>query len=177
VTPDIEGTVPIRSSIGVFVAAMRERVATGLLTSPRARYVVSGADATGIEVRAVDWRTAIDIGLNQIELSQGEPGSIHYRVRYWRWASYVIGLSGAIGFVGVALMLGFDVRDYIERHQASRIPGLSTQQNLLMLWVMIAFWGFVWPWVLIAAHKVPLRRLITSIITDVDARGLVTPSS
>ena len=176
-TPDIEGTVPIRSSISAFIAAMRERVATGLLTSPRARYVVSGADTTGIEVRAVDWRTAIDIGLNQIELSQGEPGSIHYRVRYWRWASYVIGLSGAIGFVGVALMLGFDVRDYIERHQASRIPGLSTEQNLLILWVMIAFWGFVWPWVLIAVHKGPLRRLVTSIITDVDARGLATRSS
>ena len=119
----------------------------------------------------MDWRTATSLGLNHVELRQPMPGRIHYRVRYWRWASYVVGLSGVVGVIGAALLLTLDVRDYLVRHPASMIPGLSAEHSVITAWLMVGFWGFVWPWILISLHKGPLRRLVTSIITDVDAKA------
>jgi hypothetical protein len=55
------------------------------------------------------------------------------------------------------------------------IPGLSVEQNLLIAWVMVLFWGFIWPWVLISLHKRPLHRLIARLIAEVDAG--VAPAS
>jgi hypothetical protein len=49
------------------------------------------------------------------------------------------------------------------------IPGLSIEQHVLVAWAMVVFWGFVWPWLLIALHKRPLRRLIERLIAEVDA--------
>jgi len=49
------------------------------------------------------------------------------------------------------------------------IPGLSTEQNLLIAWSMVLFWGFVWPWLLIHLHQRPLRRLLERVISEVDA--------
>ena len=163
--------------MNAFIAAMRARVSTGVLTNPRARYAVRRVDAGAIEVRAMDWRTAIDIGLNDIELLQPAPGSIRYRVRYWRWASFVIGLGAVLGLAGAALLIGLDVRGYIARHPKSMIPGMSPDGNMTVAWLMIAFWGFAWPWLLIAMHKGPLRRVVTSLITDVDASALAARSS
>ena len=40
-------------------------------------------------------------GLNELELRFPKPGSVQYRVRYWRWASFTLGLSGILGLVGV----------------------------------------------------------------------------
>jgi hypothetical protein len=74
-----------------------------------------------LEVRAADWWTAINVGLNRLELRLLQPGVIRYELRYWRWARYVLGLSGALGFVGLALLLSIDVRDYLARHQSSMI--------------------------------------------------------
>jgi hypothetical protein len=34
---------------------------------------------------------------------------------------------------------------------------------------MVLFWGFVWPWLLVALHKRPVRRLLERIIAEVDA--------
>jgi hypothetical protein len=94
-------------------------------------------------------------------------------VRYWQWAQYAIGLCGALGLVGIALLLSFDVREYI---RYSMVPGLSIEQNLVIAWVMVLFWGFIWPWLLIAMHKRPVHRLVKNLIADVDAgAAAVTP--
>jgi hypothetical protein len=52
------------------------------------------------------------------------------------------------------------------------IPSLSTDQNLAVAWVIVVFWGFAWPWVLIAMHKRPLRRLVERLIREVDAHAM-----
>lgn len=39
---------------------------------------------------------------------------------------------------------------------------------------MVILWGFVWPWLLIALHKKPLRRLIAGLIAEVDAQAAGT---
>ena len=170
-TPEIDGTVSIQSSAEKFLQAFRQRVAAGLLSGrphPRSNYVVSESDPTHLEVRAANWWTAINVGLNRLELRHSPPNMIHYHVQYWRWARYALGLSGALGLVGLVLLLSFDVRGYIARHQNSMVPGLSIEQNLFIAWLMALFWGFVWPWLLISMHKRPLHRLVTHLIAEVD---------
>jgi hypothetical protein len=122
-------------------------------------------------VYAADWRTATNVGLNELELQTPQRGSVHYRVRYWRWVWFGLALSGVLGFIGLVLLLSLDVRGYIVRHPTSMVPGLSVDQNLLIAWLMTLFWGFVWPWLLIPMHKRPLRKLVERIITEVDARA------
>jgi hypothetical protein len=106
-----------------------------------------------------------------LELCFPNPGSVQYRVRYWRWASFTLGLSGILGLVGLLLLLALDVRGYIARHEVTMLPGLSIDQNLFVAWAMVIFWGFAWPWLLIALHKRPLRRLVARLIREVDARA------
>jgi hypothetical protein len=170
--PEIEGNVSIRSPAERFLQAFRQRVTAGLLTGrphPRSNYVVSEASPGHLEVRAADWWTAINVGLNRLELWHLQPSVIRYNVRYWRWAQYALGLSGGLGVAGLVMLLSLDVRAYIARHRNSMVPGLSIDQNLLIAWLMVLFWGFIWPWLLISLHKRPLRRLVTRLIAEVDA--------
>jgi hypothetical protein len=170
--PKIEGVVPIRSSAAQFVAAFGQRVAAGLLTGqphPRSNYQVAEESAVMLRVRAADFWTAINVGLNDLELRLPSRGSVQFRVRYWRWAAYGVGLCGVLGLTGLVLLLAFDARGYIARNPMSRLPGLSIDQNLAIAWGMVLFWGFVWPWLLIAVHKRPLRRLVEQLVREVDA--------
>lgn len=89
--------------------------------------------------------TALSVGLNDVELAVAPGGRVHYAIRYWRWATYALALSGAMGVALIAAFLVFDIRDYIVRHPRSAIPGLSTDQNVAIGWVMVLFWGFAWP--------------------------------
>ena len=75
-----------------------------------------------------------------------------------------------LGLGGLVLLVGFDARGYIASHPSAQVPGLSLDQNLMVAWTMVLFWGFVWPWLLVAMHKRPLRQLVTCLITEVDAR-------
>jgi hypothetical protein len=119
-------------------------------------------------VHAADWWTAINVGLNEVELQVPEGGVVRYRVRYWRWVLYALALSGLLGMIGLVLLLCFDARAYIARHPNSMLPGLSVGQNLLLAWFMVIFWGLVWPWLLVPMHKRPLRQLVVRLITEVD---------
>lgn len=40
--------------------------------------------------------------------------------------------------------------------------------------LMALFWGFVWPWLLIPMHKRPLHGLVVRLITEVDARAMLS---
>jgi hypothetical protein len=73
------------------------------------------------------------------------------------------------------MLLSLDVRDYIARNERSMIPGLSIEQNLGIAWLMVLFWGFIWPWLLIALHKRPLRQLVTRLIREVDVAAASPP--
>jgi hypothetical protein len=172
VIPEIEGTVSIASSPERFLQACRQRVVAGLLTGrphPRSNYVVSAVSHDHLEIRAADWWTAFNVGLNTVNLRHAQPGVVHYHVQYWRWAQFVLGLSGVLGLIGIALLLSFDVRAYIAEHQSSMIPGISVEQNWRVAWLMVLFWGFVWPWLLISFHKRPLHALLTRLIAEIDS--------
>lgn len=174
--PEIAGTVSIRSAPDRFAEAWRERVQAGLLSGrphPRSNYRIEESGSGGtLRVLAADWWTAVNVGLNDVELQLPHSGSVQYRVRYWQWAWFAAGFSAILGLLGVALLLGFDVRSYIEANPASRVPGLSPDQNVGVVWGMVTFWGFVWPWVLVALHKRPLHGLVRRLVAEVDDRAL-----
>jgi hypothetical protein len=173
--PAMEGTAAIRAQAQPFVTAFVRRIETGLLPhAPRWRcqYRVTRQGDDRLRFQATDWWTALNVGLNDVELAVGPGGRVHYAIRYWRWASYAIALSGVIGLALIAAFLVFDVRDHLLRHPESTIPGLSTDQNIAIGWAMALFWGFAWPWILIALHKRPLRRLMNQIIAEVDAAAM-----
>ncbi len=172
--PTVEGACPIRSAAPEFRGRMKQRVAAGLLSGRpqrRSNYVVAQEQPGALHIRAADWPTALAVGLNELELDLSGPGVVRYRVRYWRWAAYCLGLCGSLGLVGLVLLLFTDVRSYIARHEMHMIPGLSVEQNLLVAWGMALFWGFAWPWLLIRLHRRPLQRLIERLISEVDAGG------
>ena len=171
--PRVEGTVTIRSSAAQFVSAFRERVASGLLMGhphPRSNYQVVDADSSMVHVRAANNWTAVSVGLNDLELRVRSAGAVQFRVEYRRWAAYAVGFSGLLGLIGLVLLFTFDVRSYILEHASARLPGLSVDQNLAFAWVMVVFWGFAWPWLLIALYKRPLRRLVERLVREVDAQ-------
>lgn len=173
--PQTEGEVSIRASQVQFAEALRRRVAARLLTGqphPRSKYALVQSAPGELRIQAADWRTAINVGLNDLHMRLERPGLVHFSVRYWRWAAYALGVSGALALVGLGLLLTLDVRGYIARHPSSMIPGLSLDQHVLFAWAMVIFWGLAWPWLLIALHKRPLRRLIQRIIAEVDAAAV-----
>jgi len=172
-SPQIAGTLPLHSSPAAFIHAIRDRVTSGLLgpNLPRSRYAIKESSGDIVRIHAVDWKTAINVGLNELDLGFRHSGRIDYTVRYWRWAAYALGLSGVMGLIGLALLVGLDVRGYIASHPATQVPGLSVEQHVVIAWMMVLFWGFVWPWLLIALHKRPLHRLVARIVSEVDAQS------
>ncbi len=167
-----DGATIIRSPAPAFVAAFVRRVESGLLSRARrsrSRYQVTRQGSSEVAFRAEDWWTAINLGLNDVEIAVSPDGRVRYAIRYPRWAAYALGLCGTLGVIFIAALLTLDVRGYIAQHPASRFPRLSLDQNLAVAWALALFWGFAWPWILIALHKQPLRRLMDRIIREVDA--------
>ena len=167
----VSGSSPMRSDARAFVAAFARRVRSGLIpgaSAARNRYEVTREGGDSLRFRAAAWLTAIAVGLNDVELV-ASAGRVRYTVRYPAWAAFVLGLSDLLGVALVAFFVLFDIREYLARNPASAIPGLSLDQNVVLAWVLAIFWGFVWPWVIIATHARPLRRLTERLIAEVDA--------
>jgi len=168
--PRTEGAAAIRAEPEAFVQAFARRIEAGLLAgapSPRSRYTVTRRGRDGLAFRADGWLTAFNVGLNDVELDVSA-GHARYRIRYPRWAAYSVLLSAAIGLSIAAVFLIVDIRAYVDRNPTQMIPGLSTDQNVAIGWAMVMFWGFIWPWILVAWHKGPLRGLMERLIAEVD---------
>jgi hypothetical protein len=169
-TPFVEGSLTLRSEVTAFLGAFVRRIETGLLGSSRRRcnYVVTERGADVLRFRAGDWSTALNVGLNEVELALSA-GRVRYRVWYWRWAAYAVLLGALIGLVLMTFLTMFDLPGYLREHPRSMIPGVSIGAHVGIAWGMAIFWGFVWPWILIAAHRRPLGRLMSQLVGEVDA--------
>ena len=171
----VEGVATVRAPAPAFVASFNRRIERGLLTGApgsRSRYRVTRQSSGDLAFHAVDWWTAINVGLNDVEIAVASDGRVDYAIRYPRWAALVVALGAAVGLLLIAVFLVIDIRTYIAQHPASRIGRLSTDANVAIAWGLALFWGFAWPWMLIALHKRPLRRLMERLIAEVDASAV-----
>jgi hypothetical protein len=174
-SPRVEGTSSLHAEPRAFVSTFARRIESGLFpraSSRRNRYVVTHQGSDRLAFRATHWLTAVNVGLNDVELTVSSDGRANYTIQYRRWANYALVWSAFIGLLLIASFVLFDIRSYIASHAMSRIPGLSIDQNVVIAWAMAMFWGFVWPWLLIALHKKPLRRLMEQLIAEVDAASM-----
>ena len=169
--PEIRGSLKIRSEPEPFFRAFRRRVANGLLTGTqdkRSKYLATLVDPQHLAVRAADWKSAVNVGLNDLDFEWAGSGYLRYRVRYWRWTLFCVALGAVLAAIGIALVLGFDVRGYMMQRPGRTLWGLTIDQNIALLWAFIVFWGFVWPWILVMIHKRPLHALVARLVTAVD---------
>jgi hypothetical protein len=159
--PTFGGTVRIRTPSVAFLDQLRRRIDAGLLTGmSRSRYVVTQQTDHALTFRAGDFMTAINVGLNQVEVRIPEDRRLEYVVTYRRWAAYCVVLCGLISLLCVTgFFLVPDLRAGIGGGGAA------------IFWGMVAFWGFVWPWLLIAMHKPFAQRLLNRIIAEVDTQA------
>lgn len=174
-SPHIEGTLSIKAPNEQFAAALEKRVNDGLLAGkpgPRSNYEVVESTGKSIRVRAVGWWTAINVGLNDFRLDLTQTGKLHFRLQYWRWAIYCIGVCFVIGLTGILFFWAIDLRAYMAQNPGARVAGLTIEQNLMIGWGNLLFWGFAWPWILIAMHKRPLRRLLERLVAEIDESAL-----
>jgi hypothetical protein len=170
--PHVEGTATIRAPADAFLRAFARRIDQGLLLTvapSRNRYVVMHADRDALRFHADNWLTAFNVGLNDVDLSVASPGVVRYRIGYWRWTRSAAAMGAGFAAIFGSSLLLYDLRTYIAEHPGPQYLGLSPEQGVGLAWAMALFWGLAWPWVLVAMHKGPLRRLMASLIADVDA--------
>src|SRR5206468_3434606 len=144
----VSGDTTVRAPVPVFVAAFVRRVESGLLGAgpgSRNRYRVTQQRPDGVAFRAIDWWTAINVGLNDVDIAIGADGRVRYHIRYARWAAYVLALSAVFGAILIAVFLAIDIRAYIAEHRGSQLPRLSIAQNVALAWTTVLFWGLAWP--------------------------------
>ncbi len=129
--------------------------------------------STTKNVRAVNWLTACNVGMNELFLDLSESGKIYFRLSYWRWTTYCVALCLVLGLAMIGFFLVIDIRQYIANNAQARIPGLSITQNVCFAWANVIFWGFAWPWILVALHKRPLQKLLAKIIAEIDEQAVI----
>ena len=166
-----QGSATIRADARSFLEGFRRRIEAGLLGGHphrRSRYAVTRVGMDALEFRAEDWLTAFNVGLNEVEITVTTPGRVDYHVCYPRWARSAVGLSAAFGITFAIFLLAFDLRTYLAGQSDLSTLLLSPEQGVAVAWAMAIFWGAIWPWILIALHKRPLRGLMDRLIAEVD---------
>lgn len=165
--PEFEGTYSAESLRPDFVAALAERVRKGifrLASERRNRYAVVSESDRELRFRSEGFLTAINTGWNDVRveigpaaMAAGSPIEVRYHVTYFAWAAYCVGLCGFIGIALIAVWLLFEPK-------FSALSGAGKP----IFWVMVIFWGFVWPWILVALHKRPAARALEQLFAEVN---------
>ncbi len=154
--PRIQGTLEVGRVPEDLVGAIRRRVENGLLqpgVRKRANYVVRRETQGAIDFGAADWWTAVAIGLNEVQVRRLSDGRLAYSITFWRWAGYVIVLGAVIG----AALIGSLLFEYVRRE-------VMEQGGLVVFLSIVLFWAVVWPWVLIAMHRLVVRKQLERIL-------------
>ena len=154
--PHIEGTLEVGRVPEDLPGAIRRRVENGLFqpgVRKRANYVVRREAKDAIDFGAADWWTALAIGLNEVQVRRLSDGRLAYSITFWRWAGYVIGLGAVLG----AALLGSSLLEYVRRQ-------VREQGGLVVFLAIVLFWAVVWPWILIAVHRLVVRKQLERIL-------------
>lgn len=168
--PIFSGTFSLERLRADFIAALAKRVRSGLLplASPRRnQYVIVEEAVDRLRFRSKGLLSSITIGWNDVQVqtdltpaSPGTPPAIHYGVTFWDWTRYSVLLCGLIA---VCLIVGFSLLGSKSRP----VPNSAR----IIFWVMVGFWGFIWPWILVVIHKRPAARMLERLFAEVNGAG------
>lgn len=162
--PRTQGSVRFDPLPPDFTDRIRDRVEQGLLmrgSRVRANYTVREQTDDAIAFGAGDWWTAINIGLNEVDVRREGEQTLHYTVRFPRWTAYAVALCGVIaGFIALSFVVGGLLGAMREMTAGA---WLATNA---FVWGGVLFWGVVWPWVLAAFHKKHLRRFMERMLRE-----------
>jgi hypothetical protein len=164
-SPTFGGTVNIRTPRTEFLGRLRRRIDAGFLVGTphrRSRYVVTKQTDRELTFRAGDFPTAINVGLNRVEVRIGEDSRLEYWVTYRRWAACCVAFCALIG---TALIASYLLIPIMRAEIAAHNGGAA------VFWGSVAFWGFVWPWLLIGLHKPFARQCLNQILTEIDTQA------
>jgi len=160
ILPQFDGTIEVEPVPADFAARLARRVEDGLFirgSRRRANYVVRERDDDVITFGAADLWTAMNIGLNDVEVRRVGDGRLTYRVSYWTWTGYCVALGAAIGLVLVGAYLLW--------------PGMAADVGAarfgaVIFWGNVIFWCGLWPWILTVLHKRPAARCLERILRE-----------
>jgi len=161
ILPQFDGTLTVGRIPDDFFSRIAERVRVGFFVRgnrKRANYSIRRSERYDVHFSAADFLTAFNVGLNEVRVFRVDGERIGYSVTYWRWTLYAVVLSAAIALpmiAGFLLLPSFS-------DQAVQMGPLGVG----LFWGMVAFWGFVWPWVLTAMHKRFAARCLENILRD-----------
>ena len=158
------GSIEFESLPTDWADRIARRIETGLLAPGsrlRANYRVRSRSADAVSFSADDVWTALAIGLNDVELRRADNNRVIYHASFNRWATYVATLGLVIsGAVLIAVLL---------------LPGGRAQVAVYGVWgwplliILLAFFGLVWPRVLVVIHRRFASRALERIVRQVVA--------
>ena len=164
-SPEYEGSIELPAVPDDFTDRMARRVETGLLlpgSRSRADYVVRSRTRDAITFVARGFWTAYAIGMNEVELRRESLNEIRYHGSFRRWAAYAaihgLGLSGI-------LLIAFLVWGEARQELSQAPAGWPLVIGLL------AFFGLVLPWLLVALQRRVVPRTLERIVREVAAGG------
>jgi hypothetical protein len=142
-----------------WVERMTRRIETGLFmpgSRRRANYVVRSRSFDAVSFSANDFWTAFNVGLNDVELRRAGANGVAYHGSFNRWAVYAA-IQGVVvaGAVLLVVLLWPGVRGEVDRYGAWGWP---------LLLILLAFFGLVWPRVLVVMHRPFASRALERIV-------------
>ena len=162
-SPAYDGVIEVGAVPDDFTDRMARRVETGLLSPGsrrRADYFVRSRSTDAISFAARGFWTAYAIGLNEVELRREGLRRIAYHGSFRRWAMYAAfnGLVLSL-FILAAVVLWSDGRQELSR----------TPYGWPLFLGLLAFFGLLWPWLLVAFHRTVVPRSLERIVREVVA--------
>ena len=167
--PHVSGEYRPPSLSSQLLDNLEERVRNGLFPMAKPRrnaYKVVSRTEDSLRFRSTNVLSGINVGLNDVSLTLDvDRGVARFDIRYWTWAKYGIGLCLSIfGLIVLLLTVGRALFPPAWFMNADRMP--------ILKWTMLGFFGFAWPWILVAMHKRPVRRCLVGILDEVNGSGI-----
>ena len=159
-SPEYAGTIVFKALPDDYTDRIARRVETGLLvpgSRRRANYVVRAKSREAVSFSAVGFWTAYNLGLNDVEVRGAGPNRVDYHGSFRRWALYATINSLALAtviLIGLLVLPG--ARDQVSRYT----------WGWLYIGALLAFFGLVWPWLLVAMHRRFVPRALERIVRE-----------
>ncbi len=159
-SPEYSGTIEFKALPDDYTDRIARRVETGLLvpgSRRRANYVVRAKSREAVSFSAVGFWTAYNLGLNDVEVRGAGPNRVDYHGSFRRWALYAAINSLALSTVIIiGLLVWPGARDEVSRYS----------WGWPFIGVLLAFFGLVWPWLLVALHRRLVPRTLERIVRE-----------